>query len=77
MDSPNRSRLVLAFVIITVCSVWLAIGRQGPLETKAASDEKVVDRVVTVSRVDPQPSEPARQSVSIGTRNRAAPVLGD
>ena len=72
MESPIRSRVVLAFVIVVVCSVWMATG-QGKPPTAGG----VADGVATVPKVEMQGLKPAHQSVALGALNRTAPVLGD
>ncbi len=73
MESPYRSRILLAFVVVVVCSVWLATGKdKAPIISEA-----VVDRVVSVPRAETQLPKPAHQSVALGALDRMAPVLGD
>ena len=73
MESPIRSRALLALVIVVVCSVWLVVGQSRSPKTSA-----VAERIETMPRVETQVSlQPAHRSVALGALNRTAPVLGE
>jgi len=72
MESPVRSRALLALVIVVVCSVWLVIGQSRVPKTAA-----VADRIETMPLVETQGLQPAHRSVALGALNRTAPVLGE
>ena len=72
MESPNRSRALLALVIVVVCSVWLVVGPSRVPKTSA-----VAERIETIPRVETRALQPAHRSVALGALNRTAPVLGD
>jgi hypothetical protein len=78
MEYPNRKHLVLAFVAVATCSVWLAVdvdtGSKAPNDSKLLAQEAPRPRAVTLN---PQLPKPAHQSVAIESRSRTAPVLGD
>jgi hypothetical protein len=76
MDYPNRKRLVLVFVLVVTCSVWLAVDVNTKNEASNAS--KPLDQTPRVmSLAEPLLPAPAHQSMAVEARNRAAPVLGD
>ncbi len=72
MESPNRSRALLALVIVVACSVWLSTGH-----SRASKASVAVQHVDLMPRVDNKGLQPAHQSVALGALNRTAPVLGE
>ena len=74
MESPNRSRALLALVGDSVvgCSVWLVVGPSRVPKTSA-----IAERIETIPRVETRALQPAHRSVALGALNRTAPVLGD
>jgi len=68
MESPNRSRALLALVIFVACAVSLATGQDN------VPTREVVAPAAGPQRVASQSFKPARQSVALSALNRTVSV---
>lgn len=72
MESPNRSRALLALVLAVALSVWLVVGQNGSSKPGPLAEHLGSPPITHDLRL-----QPARRSVALEVLGQTSPVPGE